>query len=194
MFKRFMPAVVGALSLVAVLGPYTAATAATTDRTESIANVRDATAGYTQPGAALAAGYELLTDAAGLACIDQTGDGAMGIHYVKGSLVQSGTIDAARPQALVYERNQDRLQLAAVEYVVLQSGWDAAHSAPPTLFGQQFMLTPDGNRYGLPAFYSLHAWIWKDNPMGMFSMWNPAATCAPADAAGSAGGHDGMGM
>ena len=29
------------------------------------------------------------------------------------------------------------------------------------LFGQHFMLSPDGNRFGLPAFYSLHAWIWK---------------------------------
>ena len=48
---------------------------------------------------------------------------------------------------------------------------------PPSLFGQQFMLTQAGNRYGLPAFYSLHAWVWKDNPDGMFSMYNPAASC-----------------
>jgi hypothetical protein len=27
---------------------------------------------------------------------------------------------------------------------------------------------PAGNRYGLPAFYELHAWLWKDNPIGLF--------------------------
>jgi hypothetical protein len=108
----------------------------------------------------------------------------MGIHYVKGSLVEAGKIDAARPQALVYERTPEgRLQLAGVEYVVLQAGWDTAHGAPPSLYGERFMLTQAGNRYGLPAFYSLHAWIWKDNPTGMFSMWNPSVSCTSNDAA-----------
>ncbi len=181
MFRKLFPLAIGAISLVAVLAPYSATAAGSVSR-ESVTNVRDATAGYNDPAAALANGYDLLTDASGLACIDQTGDGAMGIHYVKGALVQAGTIDAARPQALVYERTpQGKLELAAVEYVALQSGWDASHDGPPTLFGQQFMLTPDDNRYGLPAFYSLHAWIWKNNPNGMFSMWNPAASCGPAD-------------
>ena len=42
----------------------------------------------------------------------------------------------------------------------------------------EFMLTDaPGNRYGLPAFYSLHAWIWKHNPAGPFEMWNPDVHC-----------------
>ena len=58
------------------------------------------------------------------------GAGSMGVHYVKGALVR-GTIDAARPQAVVYEVQADgRLQLVALEYVVLQAAWDAAHGAP----------------------------------------------------------------
>ena len=176
MSRKLLSAAVAALSIAAVLLPNAAAAGPTG---ETVANARDATAVFNDPAAALAGGYDLLTDAADLACIDQPGAGAMGIHYVKGALVQAGTIDAARPQALVYERTPDgRLQLAAVEYVVLQVGWDAAHSAPPSLFGQPFMLTPADNRYGLPAFYSLHAWIWKDNPTGMFSMWNPNVSCA----------------
>jgi hypothetical protein len=48
------------------------------------------------------------------------------------------------------------------------------------VFGQQFNFTPAGNRYGLPAFYSLHAWIWKHNPSGTFAMWNPTVSCAAA--------------
>ena len=177
MIKRAIPYVMAALALCAVVVP-SAASAATTS--ESVSNVRDATAGFKDPAVALAAGYDLLTDAADLACIDMPGMGAMGIHYVKGALVQGGKVDAARPQALVYERADDgRLELAGVEYVVLKGDWDAAHGgAAPTLFGQQFQTTPDGNRYGLPAFYSLHAWVWAENPAGMFGQWNPAASCS----------------
>jgi hypothetical protein len=39
------------------------------------------------------------------------------------------------------------------------------------------MLIPEGNRYGLPAFHALHAWIWKFNPSGTFAMWNPRVSC-----------------
>jgi hypothetical protein len=28
-----------------------------------------------------------------------------------------------------------------------------------------------------PAFYLMHAWIWKHNPSGMMSDWNPEVTC-----------------
>ena len=74
-----------------------------------------------------------------------------------------------------YQRG--KLSLVAVEYVVFQEDWEAAHDAPPALFGHEFMLTPEGNRYGLPPFYALHAWVWKDNPSGQFTMWNPEVSC-----------------
>lgn len=176
MRKGLVPAAAAALAMLTVVLPNVAIAGVTG---ESVTNVRDATVGFNDPAAALAAGYDLLTDSSDIACIDQPGDGTMGIHYVKGALVQSAKIDAARPQALVYERTPDgRLQLAAVEYVVLKADWDAAHPTPPSLFGQEFMQTPGENRYGLPPFYSLHAWVWKDNPSGMFSMWNPSVSCA----------------
>jgi hypothetical protein len=146
---------------------------------DTLGNARDATAIYNDPAAALAAGYDLLTDASNTACIDMPGMGAMGVHYVKTALVQSGTLDPTRPQALVYEvQPNGQLHLVALEYVVFQAAWDAAHGGtPPTLFGQKFMLNPDGNRFGLPAFYSLHAWIFKRNPTGTFSPWNPDVHC-----------------
>lgn len=176
--KNLSPYAVAIVALLVVTVP--AAAAATGD---NLNNARDATAAYNDPAAALAAGYDLLTDDAGIACIDQSGAGGMGVHYVKGALVQSGTIDAARPQALVYEvGSDDRLQLVALEYVVLKDTWDSAHSSPPALFGQDFMLTPAGNRFGLPAYYSLHAWIWKDNPSGMFNPYNPHVSCGPTTA------------
>jgi hypothetical protein len=71
--------------------------------------------------------------------------------------------------------------LVAVECIVLQSAWEeAGHAAPPSLFSQQFEPVPEGNRYGLPPFYEPHAWIWKHNPSGMFSDWNPLVSCAAA--------------
>jgi hypothetical protein len=124
------------------------------------------------------AGYTLLTDAAGIACIDMPGQGAMGIHFANGDLVGDPAIDPSRPEALVYAPESDgKLQLVALEYVVLKDAWDAGHSSPPSLFGQEFNFTDAPNRFGLPPFYSLHAWIWKTNPAGEFTMWNPDVSC-----------------
>ena len=143
--------------------------------------VRAATAGYRDLSVATAAGYGLLKDAAGIACIDNPGVGTMGIHYVNGTLVGDATVNATTPEALVYEPQPNgRMRLVDVEYVVFQAAWDAAHSSPPSLFGHQFELLPATNRYGLPAFYELHAWIWKHNPRGLFYDWNPHVSCAAA--------------
>ena len=97
--RRFIPAGLGALAILGVALPNAAVAAV---NGESVTNVRDATASYNDPAVALAGGYDLLTDSADIACIDQPGEGAMGIHYVKGALVQAGKVDPARPQALVY--------------------------------------------------------------------------------------------
>jgi hypothetical protein len=139
---------------------------------------RRGTAEFRNIDVAKAAGYGLLTDAAGIACIDNPGVGGMGVHYVKGALVGDGKVRAKTPEALVYEPRPDgRMRLVAVEYVVFQAAWDAHHRKPPKLFGQRFELIEAGNRYGLDPFYELHAWIWKDNPRGMFDDWNPLVTC-----------------
>jgi hypothetical protein len=44
--------------------------------------------------------------------------------------------------------------------------------------GQLFHLFPSPNRFGLPAFYTLHVWAWKDNPKGAFVNWHPNVSCA----------------
>jgi protein-S-isoprenylcysteine O-methyltransferase Ste14 len=33
------------------------------------------------------------------------------------------------------------------------------------------------NRFGLPAFYTLHVWAWKENPNGTFVNWHPNVSC-----------------
>ena len=86
-------------------------------------------------------------------------------------------VDASTPEALVYQRlPNEKLRLVAVEYIVPFSTW--AGNAAPSLFGQDFKLIPSPNRYGIPAFYELHAWVWQNNPSGMFKDWNPNGSCA----------------
>jgi hypothetical protein len=156
-----------------------------------LGSVRRASARFRSLAVAQAAGYGLLTDAAGIACIDRPGVGGMGVHYVNGALVGDGAIDPARPEALIYEPVQrGRSRLVAVEYVVFQADWDARHAAPPSLFGHQFVLVPAGNRYGLPPFYALHVWAWKHNPSGAFSDWNPRVSCEERGRPGPPAEHD----
>jgi hypothetical protein len=160
---------------VAILAPAAGATA----KPAGLSTVRAATAGYHNLDAALEAGYARFVDAQGIACIDQPGEGGMGIHYVNGALVEDAGIDAATPEALVYEpRRNGRLRLVATEYIVFQDTWDATHSSPPSLFGRDFESVGSPNRYGIPPFYELHAWVWKHNPSGMFNDWNPRVSCA----------------
>jgi hypothetical protein len=144
------------------------------------ARAKQATAKYRDLTVAKQAGYGLLKDKNAIACIAMDampGMGAMGVHYVKNALVGDGKLEASTPEALVYAPAAGTVRLAAVEYVVLKSAWDAKHQARPSLFGHAFNLTPAGNRFGLPAFYSLHAWIWKHNRAGTFAMWNPEVSC-----------------
>jgi hypothetical protein len=144
----------------------------------SVKTARQATDKYHSAAVAKKAGHARLKDEKGIACIDKPGEGAMGIHYVKSSLVGDPAIDLRHPEALVYEPTRGgKLRLVALEWVVLQADWDASHSSPPRLFGQEFMLQASPNRFGLPAFYALHAWVWKANHHGMFMPWNPAVTC-----------------
>lgn len=125
-----------------------------------------------------ATGYGLFKDAAGIACIDQPGEGGMGIHYVNGALVGNPSEDVRHPEALVYDPDAfGHLRLVAVEYIVDKATWDASHAGPPSLFGEDFEPVPAGNRYGLDPFYELHAWLWKPNPSGFFNDWNPRVFC-----------------
>jgi hypothetical protein len=135
-----------------------------------LAQVRRVTAAYHSIPAAEAAGYQLVP---GLDyCFNNPGVGGMGYHYINTSLLDT-VIDPLKPEAMVYSPNGSRkLQLGAVEYIVPASLWDTSHTQPPTLFGQTF-----GFEEAL-GVYELHVWIWKNNPTGIFSEWNPSVSCA----------------
>ena len=55
--------------------------------------------------------------------------------------------------------------------------WDKTHTSAPELNGQLFHFFEAPNRFGLPPFYTLHVWAWKDNPNGTFTNWNPNVSC-----------------
>lgn len=145
-----------------------------------IARARRATAPFHDLQVAFAAGYGPwpVVDLKGRSCIDEPGQGAMGVHYVNGSLLASSP-EAEAPQALIYEPMADGSQrLVGVEYIVFQSVWEARHpGTTPELYGEPFHLSGADNRYGLPPFYALHLWLWQPNREGMFEDWNPAVRC-----------------
>jgi len=136
--------------------------------------VRSAVQQFAQPSAAEEADYHPFAG-----CVSGAQGGAMGIHYVNGSLVGDGVIDEAHPEALIYEPKSDHLELVGVEFIVLASQWDAAHTdnSPPTLRGQVFQFNSAPNRYRLPAFYELHVWTGRDNPNGAYADWNTNVSC-----------------
>jgi hypothetical protein len=138
---------------------------------------RPATAHFHHVAMAEAAGYTEFRDAQGVACIELEGTGAMGVHYVNGSLVGDAVLDPRKPEALVYERRGGNLHLVALEYIVFKDVWEEEHLGRPSLFGREFDLVDSPNRYGLPPFYALHAWAWKVNPSGDFFAWNPRVDC-----------------
>jgi len=136
--------------------------------------IRDATERYKDVTVAQKDGYALQ-----FGCVTGSDSGAMGLHYVNGNLVNSAVLDAAHPQIVIYEPNPDgTLKLIGADFLLIADVWNATHSSPPQLMGQLFHLFDAPNRFGLPAFYTLHVWAWKDNPNGAFTNWHPNVSCA----------------
>jgi hypothetical protein len=135
--------------------------------------VRQSTERFRDVSVAMAEGYGLQ-----FGCVSGSEAGAMGMHFVNFPLVVDGDIDATRPEIVIYEPLPDgQLRLIGADYLVLADAWHAKHSGPPELMGQLFHLFEAPNRFGLPAFYTLHVWAWKENPNGTFVNWHPKVSC-----------------
>jgi hypothetical protein len=135
--------------------------------------VRESTERFKDVSVAEAEGYALQ-----FGCVSSDDVGAMGLHYVNGTLVDSGVLDATRPQIVIYEpKPGGGVRLIGADYLLLADAWNAKHSGPPELMGQSFHLFTSPNRFGLPAFYTLHVWAWKENPKGAFVNWHPHVSC-----------------
>lgn len=147
----------------------------TTDQQSALLKiVRDATARFTDVKVAADEGYRLE-----FGCVSGDDFGAMGLHYVNDTLVGNGVVDPTRPQIILYESTPNGpLKLTGADYLVLADAWDAKHpGVTPQLMGQIFHYFSAPNRFGLPAFYTLHVWAWKENPQGAFVNWHPQVSC-----------------
>jgi hypothetical protein len=136
--------------------------------------VRESTARFQDVRAAENEGYRLE-----FGCVSGDDFGAMGLHYVNDTLVGNGVVDVTRPQIVLYESLPNGgLKLTGADYLVLADDWDAKHpGVTPQLMGQIFHYFPSPNRFGLPAFYTLHVWAWKENRKGAFVNWHPDVSC-----------------
>lgn len=135
-----------------------------------INELRAAMEKYKDPVVAVREGYHST-----LGCVTYE-SGTMGVHFLNKDLI--GPVpDPMKPVLLVYEPTGDRLELVAVEWLIpLATGI----KEKPSLFGHPFDGPMEGHEPLLPAslhHYDLHAWIFKDNPKGMFSPVNPNVAC-----------------
>ena len=135
--------------------------------------VRAATERFRDMAVAEAEGYALM-----FGCVSGPDSGAMGLHYVNLALVGDGELDPTRPEIVIYEPLPNgRVRLIGADFLVFASDWHATNLATPELGGQLMHLFESPNRFGLPDFYTLHVWAWKDNPTGTFSNWHSKVSC-----------------
>lgn len=140
---------------------------------ELVRIIRNSTARYRDVAAAQADGYALM-----FGCVSGADWGAMGLHYVNMALVTDGKLDATHPEIVIYEPLPNgRRRLIGADFLVFAADWHATNTAAPQIEGQLMHLIESPNRYGLPAFYTLHVWAWKDNSNGAFVNWHPNVSC-----------------
>jgi hypothetical protein len=168
----------------------------------SLDEVRAATERFRDVNVALAEGY--VRDPSGM-CITAEMEGqppeagAMGIHFFRPDLLQitaeqprvdgNGVhTDFLRPAVLIYEPQADgSMELVAVENLVFIRAWEAAgNRAPPSFHGVAWDRMADDpttavdEAHMFEPHYDRHVWLYRENPKGVFSPFNPAVTCAHA--------------
>jgi hypothetical protein len=138
-----------------------------------VEDVRNATRQFLDVNSAGPAGYE-----PAFGCVSGPDHGAMGIHYVNGTLVHQNELSIEYPQALIYEPVGNKRQLVGVEYIVDAKKWLKEHdNQTPSLDGQDFQFVGSPNRFNLDPFFELHVWAWRENPQGAYVDWNNHVSC-----------------
>jgi hypothetical protein len=126
--------------------------------------VRQATSNFHSTNQALKAGYE-----ADEHCVSVPGLGGMGYHWANPSLVDP-VHDPLKPEVVLYATGPGgQLRLVALEYVVINVG-----QPRPTFDGHPFDV--GGTPVPVPH-WSLHVWLYENNPSGLHAPFNPNITC-----------------
>ena len=97
----------------------------------------------------------------------------MGYHYMKPSNID-GTFDPAKPPILVYSKNPEtgKMKLVAVEYAIPNT------DPRPEGFTGDSDVWENNTDFGL---WLCHAWVWYNNPDGIFNEFNPRVHVAESD-------------
>jgi len=133
---------------------------------KQLASLRAATAQFHNFDKAVAAGWSAKITS----CMADPALGGMGFHYGNVGLID-GSVRADQPELLLYEPEKNgRLRLVAVEYIIPYA-FHPRSAAPPVLFGQEF------KQNDVFQLWGLHAWVWENNPSGIFADWNPRVSC-----------------
>jgi hypothetical protein len=137
---------------------------ATTARDDLLKAVRQATSRYNSPNQAIRAGYDPDDH-----CVAVEGLGGMGYHWANVSLVDP-FFDPLKPEVMLYATGPGgNLRLVAVEYIVIDVGQDHPH------FGDHPF---DIGGTPIPVdHWSLHVWLYEQNPLGTFEPFNPNVSC-----------------
>ena len=166
----------------------------------TLAQVREASARFQDVNVALAEGY--IRDPFDICETAEmmgrpASDGAMGVHYFRPDLLGvteppsprvngAGThTDFSQPAVLIYEPQADGgMALVAVENLVFKAAWEAAgNSAAPTFHGVPYDRMEDDPATELDEahmfwpHYDRHVWVYRENPNGVFTPFNPTVTC-----------------
>ncbi|HEY8570836.1 hypothetical protein [Phenylobacterium sp.] len=178
----------------------------------TLAEVRKATERFQDVNVALAEGYirdpfdlcdtaEMMGKPAHL--------GAMGVHYFRPDLIGVSAppnprvdgeglhTDFRKPSILIYEPQADgSMELVAVENLVFIKAWEAAgHKTPPSFHGVTWDRMADDPKTAIDEahmfqpHYDRHVWIYRDNPNGVFTPFNPNVSCKHHKGAKSHPGH-----
>jgi hypothetical protein len=135
----------------------------TAEDNKALAALRRATARYQDLTVALDEDFVLLHPC------EARDEGPVGEVYVHFGRLLDGVIDPESPDALVYEPGRDggRPQLVAAEFAIPY----AMVAEAPQFQGATFQREDE---FGV---YALHAWVWRDNPNGLFAETNPRVSC-----------------
>ena len=161
-----------ALVLAAPLAVAIVATAAASPP-ERLQGAKAAAARYHSIAQAEAAGYVPAGP-----CIASP-NGAMGFHWENPALMADDAVDPLRPEILVYAAKAGGgLELVAVEYYKRDADQNLTTDGDrPSIFGRPFDGPMPAHHPGMGVHYDLHVWLYRDNPTGTFSMWNPDVVC-----------------
>lgn len=167
----------------------------------SLVQVREATERFRDVNVALAEGF--IRDPSNTCETAEmlglpTSQGAMGVHYFRPDLLGisappsprvngNGThTDFNQPAVLIYEPQADgSMELIAVENLVFKASWDAAgNGEPPSFHKVPYNTMADDpatavdEAHNFEPHYDRHVWIYRENPNGVFTPFNPRVTCA----------------